>query len=153
MVYEKEGVDMNVKEVKENVFEYIKRCDRGESFTIPQVCDDCGIFDWFDDRIGRTKFQEMYSFLNAAEKLGYTGYCCFKVGSSFTANGMWAYKNESTTGYSPDGGFIYRSFSPNYTEWGMRNDDGELLVNMQTGDTSFAKKNTMLARAKELGWL
>jgi hypothetical protein len=30
---------------------------------------------------------------------------------------MWAHKEETKNGYSPDGDFIYRSFTPDYTNW------------------------------------
>ena len=59
----------------------------------------------------------MQSFLKNAIRLGFTGYVCFKVGASGCANGMWAHKESSTNGFSPDGDVLYRSFTPDYTYW------------------------------------
>ena len=63
--------------------------------------------------------KQMRTFIKEVIKLGYTGYVCFKVGASGCANGMWAYKVESTDGYSPRGEAIYRSFTPDYTYYGF----------------------------------
>jgi len=91
--------------------------DRGFSRQIRDVYDDLSIFDWWPERLTITHMKQMRAFLREAIKLGYTGYVCFKVGASGCANGMWAYKEETTTGYSPDGDAIYRSFTPDYTEY------------------------------------
>ena len=82
-----------------------------------EVCDELSIFDWWVDELSVSRLKEMRTFLREAIKLGYNGYVCFKVGMSGCANGMWAHKNESINGFSPDGEFLYRSFTPDYTYW------------------------------------
>lgn len=69
----------------------------------------------------------MRKLLKEAIKLGYTGYVCFKVGAAGCANGMWAYKEESTTGYAPDGECLYKSFTPSYCYWSVKTVSGEWL--------------------------
>ena len=103
----------------------------GYSRPIRMIYDDLSIFDWWPERLTINHMKQMRTFLKEAIKLGYTGYVCFKVGASGCANGMWAFKNETTTGYSPDGDAIYRSFTPDYTyyavningKWLPSNDD------------------------------
>ena len=82
------------------------------------------IFDWWKDWLTLSDLKSMKAFLTKAIKYGYNGYACFKVGASGCANGMWAYKEESTSGYSPDGEFLYRSFTPSYTAWDAKLADG-----------------------------
>ena len=79
--------------------------------------DKYSIFDWWKSNLSKTDLKNMKSFLGTAIKLGFTGYVCFKVGVSGCANGMWAHIEETTDGYSPDGDFIYRSFTPDYVDW------------------------------------
>lgn len=93
--------------------------ERGCSRPMHQVCDDLSIFDWWPERLSITHMKQMRSFLKEAIKLGYTGYVCFKVGASGCANGMWAHKEPTTTGYSPDCDAIYRSFTPDYTYYAV----------------------------------
>ena len=57
------------------------------------------------------------------------------VGATGCANGMWAYKEESKDGYySPEGGCLYRSFTPAYTDWDIRDDNGTWLHNSDNKD-------------------
>lgn len=79
-------------------------------FRIRAVCDECNIFDWWDDCLSANQLKQMRAFLKNAIKLGFTGYVCFKVGAKYCAHGMWAHKKESTTGYSPDGDCLFHSF-------------------------------------------
>ena len=113
--------DCNAQQVLERLNKYI---DLGMSRDFHTVCNELSIFDWWPSRLTITHMKQMRTFLKTAIKLGYTGYVCFKVGASGCANGMWAHKNESTDGYSPDGDAIYRSFSPDYTYW-QYNKNGE----------------------------
>ena len=92
---------------------------------ISGVCNELSIFDWWNNNLSLTQLKDMRKFLKEAIKLGYTGYVCFKVGSTGCANGMWAHKEESTNGYSPDGDFIYKSFTPEYNYWSICK-DGEI---------------------------
>lgn len=91
------------------------------------VCDELSIFDWWVDNISISRLKEMRTFLREAIKLGYTGYVCFKVGATYCSNGMWAYREPTTSGYSPDGEFLYRSFTPDYTYW-------DICYNRECGD-------------------
>lgn len=108
--------------------------DAGWSRPMRSVCDDLSIFDWWTERLSIAQMKQMRTFLKAAIKLGYTGYVCFKVGASGCANGMWAHKDETTTGYSPDGDAIYRSFTPDYTYWSFCK-DGKWLPEGDTRGT------------------
>ena len=91
------------------------------------VCDRISIFDWWNDTLSYSQLKDMRSFLVWAGALGYDGYVCFKVGASGCANGMWACKKESENGYSPDGEFIYRSFTPEYLTYDAQFADGRLF--------------------------
>ena len=144
---------LSVKDVLKNVEMYLERYENGETFTIPQVYNDLNIFDWFNDSFSKRKLQTMRAFLKASIKFGYTGYCCFKVGSRGTANGMWAYKQKSTTGYSPDGEFIYRSFTPDYIEWAMIDADGNNLTGENEDETTFKTWKDMYACARRKEWI
>lgn len=91
--------------------------NRGFSRNMREVYDELSIFDWWTDRLSVSQMKQMRTFLKNAIRLGYKGYVCFKVGASGCANGMWAHKVPTTDGYSPDGDFLYRSFTPDYTYW------------------------------------
>ena len=94
--------------------------ERGCSRDIRQVYDELSIFDWWKDRLSVAQMKQMRTFLKEAIKLGYTGYVCFKVGASGCANGMWAAKEPTTNGYSPDCDTLYRSFTPDYTYYSFK---------------------------------
>jgi hypothetical protein len=93
-------------------------------YRMDDVYKELSIFDWWTDYLSQSRLKQMSDFLKAAIKLGYTGYVCFKVGVTGCANGMWAYKEESTNGYSPDGECLYRSFTPAYGGWDVKLADG-----------------------------
>lgn len=97
------------------------------SYRIADVCNELNIFDWWNENLSKSQLQDMKKFLKEAIKLGYTGYVCFKVGATGCANGMWAYKEESTTGYSPDGEFLFKSFTPDYNCWSVKTANGDML--------------------------
>lgn len=122
----------NAKEVLENVESLIvdlenmaNRFFPNPRYRIVDVYNDVNIFDWWNDRLSKSQLQDMRKFLREAIKLGYTGYVCFKVGATGCANGMWAYKEESTTGYSPDGEALYKSFTPEYNYWSFCDAEGQ----------------------------
>jgi hypothetical protein len=48
---------------------------------------------------------------------------------------MWAYKNESETGYSPDGEALYKSFTPAYNYWQVYTEDGKWLPEGEEWDS------------------
>ena len=86
-------------------------------FKIDEVYAELSIFDWWPETLSMSNLKLMKDFIEKAIKLGYNGYVCFKVGASGCANGMWAYKEESTDGFSPNGEVLYRSFTPDYVGW------------------------------------
>ncbi len=113
--------EYNAKPVLERLEKMI---DYGTSRQIILIYDDLSIFDWWPEKLTVSHMKQMRTFLKEAIKLGYTGYVCFKVGASGCANGMWAYKKESTDGYSPkDSEALYRSFTPDYTYYGVCHND------------------------------
>jgi hypothetical protein len=79
-------------------------------FKIRAICDECNIFDWWNETLSMSQLKQMRTFLNQAIKLGFTGYVCFKVGAAGCSHGMWAHKEESIDGYSPDGDVLFHSF-------------------------------------------
>lgn len=102
-----------------------KLIDRGGSYRIREVCNQLSIFDWWPETLSQTKLKDMRKFLKEAIKLGYTGYVCFKVGATGCANGMWAYTEQSTDGWSPrTGGVLYKAFTPAYNYWAFSDDGG-----------------------------
>ena len=94
----------------------------GGSYDFYSVCDRLSIFDWWPKRLTQSHLKQMRTFIRAAIKLGYDGYVCFKVGATGCANGMWAAKEPSTDGYSPDCDTLYRSFTPEYTYYSVEKD-------------------------------
>lgn len=116
----------NAQNVLENLNALIADCPK-DGYKTDDVYKRLSIFDWWVNTICLNRLKEMRSFLNEAIKLGYTGYVCFKVGAKYCANGMWAYKDESTDGYSPkNSAFLYRSFTPDYTCWQLCGSDGTI---------------------------
>jgi len=109
----------NYKECNaEQVLRKVERLiDLGGNYYIRNVYMDLSIFDWWKDTLSQSNLKDMRKFLKEAIKLGYTGYVCFKVGVTGCSNGMWAFKEESTDGYSPKGDAIYKSFTPAYNYW------------------------------------
>ena len=93
---------------------------KGKTVKIRDVYDELSIFDWWPETLPISRMKQMQSFLKNAIRLGFTGYVCFKVGASGCANGMWAHKELSTNGYSPDGDVLYSGFSPDYTYWSAK---------------------------------
>lgn len=116
---------LNAQEVLEVVDRYIKA--KGK-YRIREVYKELSIFDWWPDWLYHSNLLEMRKFLKEAIKLGFTGYVCFKVGATGCANGMWAHLHESADGYSPEGAFIYKSFTPDYNYWQMHTEDGDKLT-------------------------
>ena len=109
---------MKANEVLENVNRMIQagesikaKCGYSYKWRISEVCNDLGIFDWWNELISVSQLKQMKKFLETAIELGYTGYVCFKVGASYCSHGMWAHELDSDTGYSPnEGGCLYHSF-------------------------------------------
>ena len=136
-------VAKNAEQVLQNVNGMIADIENGfvKNYKIVEVCDELNIFDWWNDNLSKTQLKDMQKFLKEAIKLGHTGYVCFKVGATGCANGMWAYKAESTNGHSPEKGeCLYKSFSPAYNYWRFCTEDGKW---MPEGDDEYASIKTM----------
>ena len=86
-------------------------------FKIDAVYEECNIFDWWANTLSLTQLKQMKKFLETAQRLGFTGYACFRVGLSGCSHGMWAHKEESTNGYSPDGDVLFHSFRNGDNYW------------------------------------
>ena len=94
---------------------------RNYSFKIDEIFDDVSIFDWWGEYLSVSQLKQMRAFLETAHKLGFDGYVCFKVGAAGCSHGMWAHKNGSTTGYSPDGDVLFHSFRSGDCYWDVCN--------------------------------
>ena len=92
-------------------------------YRMDSIYKSLSIFDWWKDRLYKSDLEDMIKFLTVAQELGYDGYCCFKVGVSGCANGMWAHKELSSDGFSPDGDFLYKSFTPATNYWSFKKGD------------------------------
>lgn len=92
-------------------------------FRISEVCEELSIFDWWGEYLSMSQLKQMKKFLETAISLGFTGYVCFKVGAKYCAHGMWAHKEESTTGYSPDGDCLFHSFRSGDNYYDMKLSD------------------------------
>ena len=92
------------------------------------VCDNLSIFDWWVDELGLSHLKSMKMFVENAIKMGFDGFVCFKVGAKYCASGMWAYKAESTDGYSPKGEALYRSFYPSGNWWDVCDENEKWLA-------------------------
>lgn len=127
---------MNAREVLANVNKHLEtaeyekaRYGTASKWRISVVCEELGIFDWWNDYLSMSQLKQMKRFLEVAISHGFTGYVCFKVGAKGCSNGMWAHKAESTTGYSPDGETLYHSFVNGANYYDYCNADGKWLAN------------------------
>lgn len=118
----------------------------GNKRLIRDVCDDLSIFDWWPDYLTLSHMKQMRTFLREAIKLGYNGYVCFKVGARGCANGMWAYVDPTTTGYSPNCDTLYRSFTPDYTYYSFSK-NGKWYPNLDGKDYNSLKTIKLLEEA------
>jgi len=142
----------NAFEVLAKVEELIEGHDRltgsNGRYRISRVCDDLSIFDWWDEYLSVSQLKDMRKFIKEAIKLGYTGFVGFKVGASGCANGMWAYKAESTDGYSPDGECLYKSFTPDYNYWSVRTADEKWFPESETDITTIKELEALIDSLK-----
>lgn len=114
---------------------------------IPDVYADLSIFDWWKSSLTLSDLKQMRTFLKAAVDLGFTGYVCFKVGAAGCAHGMWAHKEESTNGFSPECDFLYHSFRPGDNFWDAEI-NGDLLHNRtEKEDLTLAEIKSLLKGA------
>lgn len=119
------NVEKLMEELGSTWKDYSRITRKGSSlgFKISAIYNECGIFDWFTDALSEAQLKQMRTFLKQAINLGFDGYVCFKVGAKYCAHGMWAHKNESTTGYSPDGDVLYHSFRSDENYYDVKLDD------------------------------
>lgn len=96
-------------------------------YRMEAVYERLSIFDWWIETLSLARLKDMRKFLKEAIKLGFTGYVCFKVGITGCSNGMWAFKKSTTTGFSPDGACLYKSFTPAYEYWSINPEGKEYL--------------------------
>ena len=87
------------------------------AFKIDAIFEELSIFDWWEETLSLSQLKQMRAFLVQAHKLGFDGYVCFKVGVTGCSHGMWAHKEESTTGYSPESDVLFHSFRCNEHNW------------------------------------
>lgn len=128
----------NRADVLQNINEYL-----GKNFyrlRISDVCSDLSIFDWWNENLSRSQLKQMAKFLETAGELGFNGYVYFKVGAKYCSHGMWAYKNESTNGYSPDGECLFHSFRSGDNYWDLRFPDGTWMYEKYDGKYEFTLK-------------
>ena len=108
----------NVNKMIDDATEYKKYWGgHSKKYLIREVYPELSIFDWWNDYLSLSQLKKMKRFLETAIKLGFTGYACFKVGAKYCSHGMWAFKNESEDGYSPDGDCIFHSFRSGDNYW------------------------------------
>lgn len=147
--------------VLEQVEKYIKECEstklvyrpsyRVQSrsvykrFKIREVCDDLSIFDWWGDYLSCSQLKSMRSFLKTAIKLGFTGYVCFRVGSVGCSHGMWAHKQESTDGNSPDGDVLFHSFRCDMNDWDVQIGDHPYMCDIDNKGHTLAEVKDVIA--------
>ena len=127
--YKQYNAEAVLNEVNNLINNYEKDADKAHfwserptGYKMEKVCNRLSIFDWWVNYLSLSKLKDMKKFLEVAISLGYKGYVCFKVGATGCSNGMWAHKEESTNGYSPDGDCIYKSFTPAYNYWQIKKD-------------------------------
>ena len=113
------------------------------AFKIDEIFDEVGIFDWWGSTLSMSQLKQMKNFLTTAHKLGFDGYVCFKVGATGCSHGMWAHKEESTTGYSPEtGDVLFHSFRCGDCYWDVCHNDKWM------GDHSTYKFNLKQVKAE-----
>ena len=105
-------------------------------FMISAVYNECGIFDWWNETLSMSQLKQMRSFLKQAIKLGFNGYVCFKVGAKYCSHGMWAHKEESGDGYSPEGDVLFHSFRSGDNYYDMKLNDVWMHEKYKTEENS-----------------
>ena len=130
----------NTKQVLLAVEKYIEQLEKEENpinrkLYIRDVCDELNIFDWWKDCLTISNLKDMKRFLKQSIKLGFKGYVSFKVGIKGCSNGMRAHKDESETGYSPDGPYLYKTFVDGSDYW-LISLDGENYLRGKDNDIS-----------------
>ena len=117
----------NAWEVLEKVCEKINHAEAFKhlhgwsmKYRISDVYEELAIFDWWNETLSVSQLKQMKRFLEQARDRGFNGYVCFRVGAKGCSHGMWAFKQESTTGHSPDGDCLFHSFRSGDNYWDAR---------------------------------
>lgn len=114
---------MKFEKAKRNITNLIR--EGKFPYSIDDVYNSVGIFDWWKNTLSKADLENMLRFLNTAEKYGFTGKVGFKVGVTGCANGMWATRTDDPD--SKDKAFLYRSFTTDYTNWDAMTRDGKFI--------------------------
>ena len=117
-----DGTDWDYKRFKRTALRRSGACGQWKwkssyAFKINAVYSELSIFDWWNETLSLSQLKQMKKFVETAIKLGFNGYVCFKVGAAGCAHGMWAHKEESANGYSPDCDTLYHSFRSGDNYW------------------------------------
>lgn len=148
---------MTTYEILNNVRDYLdfseayrKKYNHPKRWYIREVCNDFGIFDWWNDYLSVSQLKQMEKFLQTAIDMGFGGYACFKVGAKYCSNGMWAYDEPGTNSGSPkDGEALYHSFVSGENYWDYRDENGAWMAQKEESDGRyrFTLKEVKAARA------
>jgi len=115
----------NVNTMIESAEAYKAHYGWAKRWQIGHVCEDLGIFDWWNEWLSVSQLKQMKKFLEVAIERGFDGYVCFKVGAAGCSHGMWANECDSTDGYSPkEGACLYHSFRSGDNYYDLRRRDG-----------------------------
>lgn len=126
---------MRIKELEAR-----KAYQKNPRFRISAVCEELSIFDWWNDYLSLSQLKQMQKFLKTACELGYNGYVCFKVGAAGCSHGMWAHKEETKDGYSPDGECLFHSFRSGDNYWDCKLADGRWMHDIHEDRFEFTLK-------------
>ena len=121
--------------------DFRKKYGRSKRFLISDVYDELSIFDWWNEYLSLSQLKQMKKFLEQAISRGFDGYVCFKVGAKHCSHGMWAHKNISENGYSPDGDVLYHSFRSGDNYWDAKINGEWLHDSCEDGKYEFTLKD------------
>lgn len=107
----------NVNGAIKNMEDYKEKFGYSKKQYISEVCEELSIFDWWNETLSVSQLKQMKKFLETVILLGFDGYACFKVGAKYCSHGMWAYREKSKDGYSPNGDCIFHSFRSGDNYW------------------------------------
>lgn len=123
---------------------------KGYMFKIRAVCSELSIFDWWKENLSMSQLKQMKNFVETAISLGFNGYVCFKVGSVGCSNGMWAYTEKSTDGFSPNkGDILYHNFVSGENYWSVAIDgDWKCITSEDRYKFTLAEVKERIRRAR-----
>lgn len=149
-----EQVEKYIKECEDTKFVYHPHCRLRtytdyKKFRIREVCNELSIFDWWNEFLSCSQLKQMRSFLKTAIKLGFAGYVCFKVGSTGCAHGMWAYRQESTSGRNPGGDVLFHSFRCDKNDWDVQIGDHPFMCAVDHKDHTLEQVKEHIKKLSE----